>query len=164
MISIASWGCEVVRLCGKAGIKLDEHVRKQIRVTKEDVENLRKKYMEKKELSEYAEDDELDGNGYKAFALKEDWTPEDDLLSGDEDQYGLAGDRLWYRWDWKLEVRVSLTISPLLEIFTKCRLQYKPFTKEHPGGRHYDLTKMKTREKESYTLGTAAFSHRIGID
>jgi hypothetical protein len=96
-----TWGCEVVRLCDEAGIKLDEHVRKQVSVSKEEIKDFRAEYTEKREASEYAEDEECDGDGYTAFALKEDWTPEDDVVV-DEDE---DTERLWYRWDWGLEVR-----------------------------------------------------------
>jgi hypothetical protein len=96
-----TWGCEVVRLCDEAGIKLDEHVRKQVSVSKKEIKDFRAEYTEKREASEYAEDEECDGDGYTAFALKEDWTPKNDTIV---DKYGDA-ERLWYRWDWKLEVR-----------------------------------------------------------
>jgi hypothetical protein len=96
-----TWGCEVVRLCDEAGIKLDEHHRKQVSVSKEEIGDFRAEYTEKREASEYAEDEECDGDGYTAFALKEDWTPEDDVVV-DEDK---DTERLWYRWDWSLEVR-----------------------------------------------------------
>jgi hypothetical protein len=96
-----TWGCEVVRLCDEAGIKLDEHVRKQVSVSKKEIKDFRAEYTEKREASKYAEDEECDGDGYTAFALKEDWTPEDDVVV---DKYEDA-ERLWYRWDWRLEVR-----------------------------------------------------------
>jgi hypothetical protein len=38
----------------------------------------------------------------------------------------------------------------------------KPFLKNHPGGNNYDLTKWSKKEREEYTLGTKAFSRRIG--
>jgi len=100
------WGCEIVRLCDEGGIKLDEHVRKQVSISKETIEEYRAEYMEKKEASDFGKDEESDGNGYKAFALKEDWTPDDDMAD--------EVDRLWYRWDWKLEVRplVLVYFSP----------------------------------------------------
>jgi hypothetical protein len=93
-----TWGCEVVRLCDEAGIKLDEHVRKQVSVSKKEIKDFRAEYTEKREASKYAEDEECDGDGYTAFALKGDWTPEDDVVV-DEDE---DTERLWYRWDWRL--------------------------------------------------------------
>jgi hypothetical protein len=104
-----TWGCEVVRLCDEAGMQLDKHIRKQVSVSKKEIEDFRAEYTEKKEASEYAEDEESEGNGYKAFALKKDWAPENDLVPDNvEDGFGLGPERLWYRWDWKLEVRGHL--------------------------------------------------------
>jgi hypothetical protein len=91
-----SWGCEIVRACDEAGIKLEDHVRKQVSVSKDMLDRLRGAYMEKKESSEHAADED-EGNGYKTFAKMEGWAPEDD---DDDDGYG----RMWYRWDWALEV------------------------------------------------------------
>jgi len=84
------WGCEIVRACDEAGIKLEDHVRKQVPVNKDMLDDLRGAYMEKKELSEHAAEED-DGNGYRTFAKMEGWAPEDDLDDGE--------DRMWYRWD-----------------------------------------------------------------
>ncbi|CZT49050.1 uncharacterized protein RSE6_09832 [Rhynchosporium secalis] len=111
------WAPEVVRLCDEAGIKLDDIVRKQTE-------------------SEHAGKND-EGDGYKHFNERKDWTPEDDL---DESKC-----KMWYRWDWKLEYAALVKGG------------------SHPGGKQYDLTKMSKAEKESYTLGTKAFSRRIGI-
>lgn len=97
------WGCKIVRLCDHVGIKLEESVRKQVAVTKKSIEELREKYGEKKEASEYDQGANGEGNGYKAFAKKKDWEPKDDWNT--EDEFGR--ERLWYRWDWKSEVSAS---------------------------------------------------------
>jgi hypothetical protein len=95
----SEWGCEVVRLCDEAGIELEKDVRKQLSVTEEQLKDLRELYVEKQQSSEYDQEGELgEGNGYKAFARMENWTPDDDIGEGDEG-------KLWYRWDWELEVR-----------------------------------------------------------
>jgi hypothetical protein len=39
-----TWACEVVRLCDDAGIKLDDHVRKQVNISKKDLKKLRGEY------------------------------------------------------------------------------------------------------------------------
>ncbi|KAH7391485.1 hypothetical protein BKA64DRAFT_747031 [Cadophora sp. MPI-SDFR-AT-0126] len=130
------WAAEIVRLCDEAGIKLDDVVRKQVRVTKEDIKKRRDEYKKKQTKSKYAGED-CGGNGYKYFAEKKDWKPEDDV----EDEC-----KMWYRWDWKLE--------------------YDAFQSSgsHPGGTHFVISKMTKAEKESYTLGTKANSRRIGIE
>ncbi|XMA16277.1 hypothetical protein WAI453_009068 [Rhynchosporium graminicola] len=130
------WAPEVVRLCDEAGIKLDDIVRKQVALEKKDIKEWRDEYKKKQTESEHAGKND-EGDGYKHFNERKDWTPEDDL---DESKC-----KMWYRWDWKLE--------------------YAAFVKggSHPGGKHYDLSKMSKAEKESYTLGTKAFSRRIGI-
>jgi hypothetical protein len=91
-----SWGCEIVRACDEAGIELDKHTRKQVSVDKAMLDELRDEYMEKKLSSEHAVEED-GGNGYKTFARMKGWTPEDDIDDVDEG-------RLWYRWDWGLEV------------------------------------------------------------
>jgi hypothetical protein len=78
------WGCEVVRMCDEAGINLDKEVRKQVAVSKKDLKKLRAKYKKKQ-------------HGYKEAAEKKGWKPEDDV-GGEWDE------KLWLRWDWKLEV------------------------------------------------------------
>lgn len=85
------WGAEVVRACDEKGIELDKVVRKQVEVAKKDIKKWRDKYEKKQSGSEFAA-----GNGYKHFAEKKDWTPKDDL-----DKYEC---RMFYRWDWKLDV------------------------------------------------------------
>lgn len=90
------WGCEVVRLCDEAGIDLDKEIRKQVDFTKENLTDMRDQYKEKKEASDFDLALEYDQDGYKAYAEKKDWTPEDDI--GDYEE------KMWYRWDWKLEV------------------------------------------------------------
>ncbi|KAH7314176.1 hypothetical protein BKA65DRAFT_516287 [Rhexocercosporidium sp. MPI-PUGE-AT-0058] len=127
------WAPEVVRLCDEAGIKLDDVVRKQVNVDKKDIKRWRGEYKKKQTKSKYAGKDD-GGDGYKYFAEKKDWKPEDDL----EDDC-----KMWYRWDWKLE--------------------YNAFQESgsHPGGNHYDIGKMSRAEKKSYTLGTKSFSRRI---
>jgi hypothetical protein len=80
-------GCEIVRLCDEAGIKLDEHVRKQVAVSAKQIRELREEYEEKKEAG-----------GYEKAQAKEGWKREDDV--------GEDG-RLWCRWDWEKEVSNS---------------------------------------------------------
>jgi hypothetical protein len=89
------WGCEAVRMCDEAGIMLDKEIRKQVDFSKKHLKELRAAYKEKKEASDFDLALEFDQDGYKAYAQKKDWTPEDDV----EDD-----EKLWYRWDWKLEV------------------------------------------------------------
>jgi hypothetical protein len=60
------------------------------------LKELRDAYKEKKEASDFPLALEFGGDGYKAYAETPGWKPEDDL--GDDDE------KLWYRWDWKLEV------------------------------------------------------------
>lgn len=88
------WAPEVVRLCDEAGIKLDDVVRKQVKFTKKDIEKWRDKYKKKQTKSKYSGKED-GGNGYRHFAEKKDWKLEDDL------EYDC---KMWYRWDWKLEV------------------------------------------------------------
>ena len=123
-----NWGCEVVRACDEAGIKLENHIRKQVSVSKDTLDTLRELYMEKKLSSEHAAEED-EGNGYKTFARMEGWLPDDDIDDGNVGN-GNAGDgnvddgdiddgdqdkmwcdiddgnhdRMWYRWDWGLEV------------------------------------------------------------
>lgn len=78
------WGCEVVRMCDEAGIDLDKEVRKQVSVSKKDLKGMRAQYKKKK-------------GGYKEAAEKMGWKPEDDIG-------GEWEEKLWLRWDWKLEV------------------------------------------------------------
>jgi len=91
------WGCEVVRLLDEAGVKLEDYVRKQVPVTKEEIADARTAYKKKMEASDYGQDDMCNGNGYLAFERMQDWTPKNDL-NGEEE-------RMWYRWDWVTEVR-----------------------------------------------------------
>ena len=88
------WAPEVVRLCDEACIKLDDVVRKQVKVTKKDIEKWRDKYKKKQTKSKYSGKED-GGNGYRHFAEKKDWKLEDDL------EYDC---KMWYHWDWKLEV------------------------------------------------------------
>jgi len=90
------WDCEIVRVCDEAGIDLDKELRKQVDVSKNDLKELRDAYKEKKEASDFPLALGFGGDGYKAYAETPGWKPEDDL--GDDDE------KLWYRWDWKLEV------------------------------------------------------------
>jgi len=83
------WGCEIVRMCDEAGIALDKEVRKQVAVSKEDLKELRDAYKEKED-------------GYKTAAETKGWKPENDV-EGDE--------KMWYRWDWKLEVSLQFLVS-----------------------------------------------------
>ncbi|CAG8972040.1 hypothetical protein HYALB_00004904 [Hymenoscyphus albidus] len=116
---VCGWGCEVVRFCDEAGIDLSKHLRKQVSVKADYIDEALATYSEKKEASDYDQGDDGEGNGYKAFARKKDWKPQDDWRPARAAPYD--DERLWYRWDWKME--------------------YPPFKKNHPGGNHYDLTK-----------------------
>lgn len=107
------WDPEVVRLFDEAGIALENDVRKQLSVTKEQIRKLRASYIEK--ASDFDDLDDFDqggdhaaGNVYEAFARKHDWTPEDDGANN------VFGCRLWYRWDWKAEVSFETPSSWLL--------------------------------------------------
>jgi hypothetical protein len=80
-----SWGCEVVRACDKAGIKLEDYVGKQVAVSKDMLDDLRGRYIEKKESSEHATEED-NGKGYKTFAKIEGWTPEDNIDNNREDR------------------------------------------------------------------------------
>ncbi|KAG9239266.1 hypothetical protein BJ875DRAFT_479592 [Amylocarpus encephaloides] len=117
------WSCELVRLCDEKGIELEMHVRKQVSVSEEKVKSLREFYREKKEYSDYDQGEDGEDSGYKAFARKEDWKPEDDVVNDE---------RLWYRWDWQQE--------------------YKGFKKNHTGGNHYGLTKRTKSQLEKHAL------------
>jgi hypothetical protein len=83
------WGCEIVRMCDEAGIKLDKEVRKQVSVSKADLKKMRAAYKGKKD-------------GYKKAAEIKGWKPEDDIG-------GEWEEKEWFRWDWKLEVSSLLT-------------------------------------------------------
>jgi hypothetical protein len=78
------WGCEIVRMCDEAGINLDKEVRKQVSVSKKDLKGMRAAYKDKKA-------------GYKKAAEMKGWKPESDVG-------GKWDEKMWYRWDWKLEV------------------------------------------------------------
>ncbi len=82
------WSCELVRMCDEAGIELDKIVRKQVSVSKKDLKGFRTAYKEKKD-------------GYKEAAETKGWKPENDVG-------GKWGEKMWYRWDWKLEVSFLL--------------------------------------------------------
>lgn len=84
------WKCEVVRMCDEAGIDLDKEVRKQVAVSKKDLKELRAEYTAKKD-------------GYKTAAENKGWKPENDVG-------GKWDEKLWYRWDWKLEVSFTIFI------------------------------------------------------
>ncbi len=102
------WGCEVVRLCDEAGIELEKDVRKQVNVSKEHLKELREFYKEKKEASEFGRDDECDGNGYMAFAKMKSWKPQNDIGGeAGEKVIPYTDGKMWYRWDWSLEVSLE---------------------------------------------------------
>ena len=112
------WACEVVRLCDEAGINLEASVHKQLTVTKERLRDLRETYMAKKQSSEFDMDSEEGvGNGYAAFARKENWTPDDDIEEEEDNTYNVGPSfdpmrmKMWYRWDWALEVRRAFGCS-----------------------------------------------------
>jgi hypothetical protein len=131
------WGVEIVRLCDEAGIDLMKELRKQVRVKEKTIDDYRAIHTEKKH-SEFG-DEKTDGNGYIVFSKKKGWKREDDILY----------DRMWYRWDWALEVRICCITIQL----SANTLQYKEFKVNHPGGTRYDLTKMSMREMKEYSLG-----------
>jgi hypothetical protein len=135
------WGCEVVRLCDEAGIGLDKEIRKQVDFSKKNLKEMRDMCKEKKEASGFDVALEFDQDGYKACAQIEDWTPEDDVDADDE--------KMWCRWDWKLEV--SLLCLLLLEEVSNLP-QYKEFQKHYEGGDKYDLTKWSKKKRDEYTF------------
>jgi hypothetical protein len=85
----SDWAPEVVRALDKAGVEIE--TRKEVRVSKEKIEELRERYRERE--SEEVEDGK---NIYEAHAAIKSWSPEDDM-----DEYG---QRIWARWSWKKEV------------------------------------------------------------
>ena len=138
------WGCEIVRLCDDAGIQLDKEIRKQINFSKSSLEDMRESYKEKRERSDFDLALEFDQDGYKAFAQKDDWVPEDDMGEGE---------RLWYRWDWELEVGIFPPTNLHSLQVANHFVQYKTFKKNHKGGTHYDLSKWSKKERMEYKLG-----------
>ncbi|KAF7910073.1 uncharacterized protein EAE98_012216 [Botrytis deweyae] len=114
----SSWQCEVVRLCDQAGIDLSKSIRKQVDIDEEKLTAWREEYKEKKENFEGAED----GDGYKFWAEKSDWRPEDDMKEKEPDSRWIFPTKNWYRWDWKTEYQ-----------FAKANLK---------GGNKYDLSKV----------------------
>jgi hypothetical protein len=93
-----TWACEVVRLCDEAGIDLTESLRSQVKLDKAKIETWRQEYGKKKECQEAN-----GGDGYKYWAEKKDWKPQDDWRV-EVYSYGTWDIRKWYRWDWKAEV------------------------------------------------------------
>lgn len=102
----ANWGCELVRKCDEAGIELDKILRKQVNIDKESLDEFRAQYNAKKTECPLEIAAAYGGNGYKAFAMKEDWTPADDIFK-DPKYSGFQPDKYWLRWDWQIEVHVS---------------------------------------------------------
>ena len=101
----AAWGCELVRLCDEAGIELDKLVRKQISVTKESLEELRDYYKEKKTACDLEIADQYDRDGYKAFAMKSNWKPADDMMKGEKiGDFKSEPEKMWFRWEWAVDV------------------------------------------------------------
>jgi hypothetical protein len=96
------WSCEVVRMCDEAGIDLDKEVRKQVDFSKKDLKAMRTAYKKKKA-------------GYKKAAETKDWKPENDM---DDD----GEHKLWYRWDWNLEV--CFHFVDVLRMLTSCVVQW----------------------------------------
>ena len=90
-----------MRLCDEAGIDLEKETCKQVAVSKQDLKDLRMKWKEKKEASDIDLTLEHDKDGYKAFASKNDWKPENDMHVDNG-----AKEKMWYRWDWALEVNL----------------------------------------------------------
>lgn len=86
------WGCEIVRMCDDAGIDLRKQIRKQVSVDKKRLKEETGLYKEKLKSSEF-----------QKFANKEGWKPEDDIDT-DGQSYMQEGNKMWYRWDWTLEV------------------------------------------------------------
>jgi len=94
------WGCEVVRLCDEVGIELEEHVRKQVSISKKNLGVLGEGYKVERGSSDFGR--KHGQNGYKAAADIKNWKPEDDHRNGE---------RMWIRWDWKLEVSIGVQIG-----------------------------------------------------
>lgn len=138
-----NWACEILRLCDEKGIELERHVRKQIKVTTQELKELRDEYLEKREASEHDQEEGGEENGYAAFARKEDWGPGDDFDG--------EGERMWYRWDWKQEVN-HITQQCVAEIML-IEMQYECFKDEHKGGNYYDVTKKSKGVLKKHRLG-----------
>ncbi|TGO46554.1 hypothetical protein BCON_0318g00040 [Botryotinia convoluta] len=67
--------CETFQLCDEAGIDLTKRVRKQVQFSEKKFNDWRDQCKSKKE--DFPEAD--DGNGYKFWAEKKKWKPEDDV-------------------------------------------------------------------------------------
>jgi len=89
------WGCEIVRYFDEAGIDLEKSLRKQVSVSKKQIEDYRSQWKEKKEASDLANDGD-NGDGYTTFEKKKDWKPADDINDYER--------KMFYRWDWEKEV------------------------------------------------------------
>jgi hypothetical protein len=106
----SNWGCELVRKCDEAGIDLDKIVRKQVNVNKNNLDDLRAEYNAKKTECPLEVAAAHGGDGYKAFAMKGDWTPADDISQVNPGGFAFQPEKYWLRWDWQLEVGVTLHI------------------------------------------------------
>jgi hypothetical protein len=91
------WGCELARLCDEAGIELDKDVRKQIHISKDKFATLRDSYNIKKTLTSVEFGDDYNGDRYKAFAMKVDWKPSDDIAKKDKRGIVYEGKKMWFR-------------------------------------------------------------------
>jgi hypothetical protein len=106
-----NWGREVVRLCDNAGIDLKKLVRKQISLKKKDIESLRQDVKDNLQgwQAGYDENDH-ENDMYKYYAEDETWTLKDDF----DDYVGVYAtrpERMWYRYDWQLEVSFLSTAN-----------------------------------------------------
>jgi hypothetical protein len=100
------WGCEFVRLCDEASIELDKDIRKQIHISKDKLATLRDNYNIKKTLTSVEFGDGYNGDGYKVFAMKVDWKPSDDIAKKDKRGIVYKGKKMWFRWEWPVDVRL----------------------------------------------------------
>jgi uncharacterized protein YwqG len=94
----SDWGHEVVRLCDNAGIDLAKIVRKQVSVSEKDIKEYRQ--ADKDNIRGWMtgeEENDLESNMYLEYGEMNAWIPKDDIEE-------FHKERMWYRWDWALEV------------------------------------------------------------
>jgi hypothetical protein len=104
------WGREVVRLCDNAGIDLEKQVRKQVSVNEKDIAEYRQAIKDNIGGRKSRADENGHGNDrYKEYSNMKNWTPKDDLdKDGESPGSFWPPGRLWYRWDWALEVSLEM--------------------------------------------------------
>ena len=97
------WGREIVRLCDNAGIDLTKMVRKQVSVSEKDIGEYRQNVKDNLRGWKTGEDEtDQENNMYKKYSEMNHWTPKDDMAEERVEEFDR--ERMWYRWDWALEV------------------------------------------------------------